>query len=225
LPKCKIAISFTLEIRLGQIALDEQVAKTKWLFYPQKWSEIPISCLLKYFFFALSDSGLLRMDMTSTPSTLSNGSPCSRISMRSSTTTTWTARSVSSAKSWGSPNTTEQLPRSSSPDSSKFRCHDDLQFFFSSSFVNFTFSGDDLAIFEAILTFFLFPDMPSILRSWAFPTTWGNFWTNTWMPTPGPSRTRLAKSSSSARTPSRTPWRRTPTATACKQNTTTSFFK
>jgi len=74
-------------------------------------------------------SGLLRMDMISTPSTSSSGSPCSRISMRSSTTTTWTARSVSSARSWGSPNTTEQLPRSSSQDSSKFCCYNDLHFF------------------------------------------------------------------------------------------------
>ena len=75
-------------------------------------------------------SGLLRTVMTSTPWTSSSGSPCSRISMRSSTTTTWTARSVSSAKSWGSPNTTEPLPRSSSPDSSKLkRQQDDLALF------------------------------------------------------------------------------------------------
>ena len=46
-----------------------------------------------------ADAGLPRMDMTSTPSTSSSGSPCSRTSMRSSTTTTSTARRGSSAKS------------------------------------------------------------------------------------------------------------------------------
>ncbi len=123
---------------------------------------MPRSWLLKCFFFDLPHSGLLRMDMTSTPSTLSSGSPCSRISMRSSTTTTWTARSVSSAKSWGSPNTTEPLPRSSSPDSSKFVVIITMTCSLWSTMIshsestlvvklNFTFSGNDSWLLKPIL--------------------------------------------------------------------------
>jgi len=172
-----------------------------------------------FFFSARHCLGLLRMDMTSTPWTSSSGSPCSRISMRSSTTTTWTARSVSSAKSWGSPNTTEPLPRSSSPDSSKFKRKQqhDYAYFFNMTRQMIVFMSSFTFTFDETILFSFFSDTPSILRSWACPTTWGNFWTSTWMPTPELSRTRPAKSSSSAPTPSRIPWRGTPTETACKK--------
>ena len=58
--------------------------------------------------------------------------------------------------------------------------------------------------------------MPNTWKSCLFPTIWGNSLTNTWMPTPVPSNKRLARNSSNAPTPSRTPSRGTWTATACK---------
>ena len=59
-------------------------------------------------------------DMTTTVWTSSNGSPCSKTSMRNSTTMTWTAKRGWSARSWGNPNTMATWPKSSNLDSSKF---------------------------------------------------------------------------------------------------------
>ena len=133
------------------------------------------------------------MVMTTTALTSSNGSPCSKTCTKSSTTMTWTAKSDSSAKSWGNPNTMAPWPKSSRADSSKF-------------YTTYFIMKLGSKMYYSI-------DTPSTWKSCPFPTTWGNSLTNTWMPTAVLSNRRSALNSSNAPTPSRTP----STRTACKK--------
>ena len=66
------------------------------------------------------------------------------------------------------------------------------------------------------LTVSHFADTPNTWKSCLSPTTWGNFWMSTWMPTHALTKTRPARNSSNAPTPSATLPRGTWAATTCK---------